>query len=75
VRQFVNALVAQNAKYDFKGALSFQGIRKKFYDNILSEISKNYGKSKSAKQLLKRPYFCSALVVASYIAAGVIQAA
>jgi hypothetical protein len=73
VRQFVEALVAQDAKYDFRGALSFQGAHKTFYEDILNEISKNYGKSKPATALSKRCYFCSALVVASYIAAEIID--
>jgi uncharacterized protein YycO len=72
IREFVGQLVAQNASYDFKGVLMFRGNSKEFHERLLEQIAANYGKTRTTEEFLKQSYFCSALVVACYIIAGVI---
>ena len=72
VREFVQQLVVQHAAYDLKGALTFKGRHKEFHKRLLDEIAANYGKITTTDEFLKQAYFCSALVVACYMVAGVI---
>lgn len=72
VRDFIAQLVSQNAAYDFSGVRRFSGKNKQFFENILEEVAANYGDFKTSEEYLNQSYFCSALVVACYIVAGVI---
>ncbi|MDF1848784.1 MAG: YiiX/YebB-like N1pC/P60 family cysteine hydrolase [Parvibaculaceae bacterium] len=69
---FIDALISNGSRYDVRGALSNPTKHQRFFDNYLSNIEKNYGASQTTSELEKRNYFCSALVVASLFATGVI---
>jgi hypothetical protein len=72
LRNFAEELIKQGVKYDFRGALTFEHRREVFVETLLQNLQENYGKMTKKDELLQGPYFCSALVVASYILSGVI---
>ncbi|MGD9714777.1 MAG: hypothetical protein AB7V46_22355 [Thermomicrobiales bacterium] len=72
VRDFVEQLVKEGAGYDWQGVTTFEGRQANFYATVMKELAANYGKVTPKDELLKQRYFCSALVVACYIVAGVI---
>jgi hypothetical protein len=72
MRAFVDKLVAQGARYDVRGALSFQERKDEYIEKLLDTLATNYGTTISEGKLAQMAYLCSALVVACYTISGVI---
>jgi hypothetical protein len=73
LRTFVKELIERDAGYDWRGALTFEQRRSDFVVNLLNNLAENYGNITTNDQLTEKSYFCSALVVACYIVAGIID--
>jgi hypothetical protein len=72
LRSFVDRLIAQDARYDWRGAIAFQKRRSVYIDELLNNLEKNYGRIATKNEFAKKSYFCSALVVACYTLSGII---
>jgi hypothetical protein len=70
--EFAETLVGNRLAYDKEGLKAFRGTRTKFEENLLDRLRLDYGKVMTKDELERRPYFCSSLVVAVYIACGII---
>lgn len=72
LRGFILELIKNKTRYDFKGALQYKKNRNNFVNNQLDIIRNHYNQQENAKEFIKRPYFCSGLVVACLAVVGII---
>lgn len=69
---FVKRAIRRISLYDLLGAKKWQKTRKHFDDNALELVRANYGKFKDPRMLANQSFFCSAFVVACYMAVDII---
>jgi Permuted papain-like amidase enzyme, YaeF/YiiX, C92 family len=72
LREFIDELISQKAKYDLSGVLNFTKKNQAYFQDQLDIINRNYGQVTPRDKFIKRSYFCSALVVACYTIVGII---
>jgi hypothetical protein len=72
LREFAEALVRNDAEYDWPGIRNFRQVRTHLEEELFEILERDYGKVLTKDELERRSYFCSALVVACYIVSGVI---
>ena len=72
LRHFADALVRNDAEYDWTGIRNFRQVKNQLEEELLEILDRDYGKVLTKDELERRSYFCSALVVACYIVCGVI---
>jgi hypothetical protein len=70
----VDDVCSRGRRYNLLAILNFTRDSKRFLDNQLQYIHENYGKSAPIELFARRSYFCSAFVVACYVAVGIIGA-
>ena len=74
LKEFSAILAGNRLAYDTEGLKAFRKTRAKFDDELYDRLLRDYGKVMTKDELERRPYFCSSLVVAVYIACGIIGA-
>jgi hypothetical protein len=72
LKQFVDDVCSRGRRYNLLAILNFKRDSRRFFDNQLQYIHENYGKSAPTESFARRAYFCSAFVVAYYVAVGII---
>lgn len=73
LRAFAESLVKNKVRYDLRGLFKYEEKKTKHEEELQELLERDYGKVASKAQLEQTPYFCSALAVACYTAAGVIS--
>lgn len=72
LREFAARLAGNDLAYDKDGLKNFRQTRTEFEEELFDRLRLDYGKVLTKDELERRPYFCSSLVVASYIVCGII---
>lgn len=70
--EFVEAVLGNKKFYDAVAAAKVPSASKKYFDNQLEFVRKNYGKVTPVEEFAKQSFFCSAFVVACYSVVGII---
>lgn len=73
LHEFVHALVEAKARYDLPGVMAYPSGSRRYLQDQLEVIERNFGKFTTAEELVKDSFFCSALVVACYYVVGIID--
>jgi hypothetical protein len=72
LREFVEAVLGNKKFYNLVAAAKVTSASKKYFDDQLEFVRKNYDKVTSVEEFAKQSFFCSAFVVACYSVVGII---
>ncbi|KAB7711020.1 hypothetical protein GBN32_09860 [Plesiomonas shigelloides] len=73
LQMFIDKVVANQAKYNFSGVLSFKNRKELHEANIQEKLEKFFASQQAPIATDKKSYFCSEFVCDCFIAVGFIQ--
>jgi hypothetical protein len=73
LRKFVEEVIKNGRPFHRYALANFAESSIEFFDNQLSIVAENYGRSSTIEQLTAKSFFCSGFVVACFQAVGIID--
>lgn len=73
LREFVEEVIKNGHPFHRHALVNFAKDSVEFFDNQLSVVAQNYGRSSTNEQLAAQSFFCSGFVVACFQAVGIID--